>query len=74
MDQNDVTNRIVETAHRVADSPVAKLSIGGAGMGIGMMEIVHWSQVITALGGAIVVILTLIGILHKFYKWVRSNV
>lgn len=72
MDQNETTNKIAETVHRLADSPVAKLTIGGTGMGIGMMDIVHWSQVVSAVGGALVVVLTLIGILYKFYKWVRA--
>jgi hypothetical protein len=72
MEHNEASSRAIEAVHRIADSTPAKLTIGGAGVGIGMMEIVHWSQVISAIGGALVVLLTLVGILYKFYKWVRG--
>lgn len=73
MDQHETTNKITETVQRVADSSVAKLAIGGTGVGVGMMDVVHWSQVVSAVGGALIVIFTLIGILFKFYKWVRGQ-
>lgn len=47
----------------------AKLAIGGAGIGVGLIDhIVNWAQVISICGGAIIVIITLIGMAVKAYK------
>lgn len=51
----------------------AKLSIGGAGIGMGMIDhIVHWAQVVSILGGAIIVLVTLAGMAYKAYRKIRG--
>lgn len=47
----------------------AKLAIGGAGIGVGLIDhIVSWAQVISIVGGAVIVMVTLIGMAIKAYK------
>lgn len=47
----------------------AKLAIGGAGIGVGLIDhIVHWAQIISIIGGAIIVLVTLAGMAYKAYR------
>ena len=50
-------------------SPAVKLVAGGLGIGVGLIDqIVSWAQIISILGGAIIVIFTLIGMAYRGYK------
>lgn len=47
----------------------AQLIIGATGIGIGFIDqVVHWAQIISVVGGAIIVVVTLIGMLKKAWK------
>ena len=56
------------------DIPVtAKLAVGSAGIGVGLIDqIVHWAQIVSILGGALIVIITLAGMVYRTYKKVRG--
>ena len=59
-------NKIQEIAEA---SPVIKLAAGGIGIGVGLIDqIVSIAQVISIVGGAIIVIITLVGMLYKLVK------
>jgi hypothetical protein len=53
-----------------SDIPVvAKLAVGGAGIGVGLIDhIVHWAQIVSILGGAVIVLVTLAGMAYKAFR------
>ena len=67
----------MESDHRFQEfseaSPAIKLVAGGIGISVGLIDqIVSWAQVISIIGGAIIVLVTLIGMAIKGYKWLKS--
>lgn len=51
----------------------AKLAVGGAGIGVGLIDhIVHWAQVVSILGGAVIVLVTLAGMVYKAYRRIKG--
>jgi hypothetical protein len=50
-----------------------QLAVGATGIGIGLIDhIVHWAQVVSIVGGAIIVIITLSGMIAKAWKRLRE--
>ena len=46
-----------------------QLTVGGAGIAVGLIDhIVHWAQVFSICGGAIIVLVTLTGMAIKGWK------
>jgi len=44
----------------------AKLAIGAAGVGVGLIDqIVSWAQIVSVIGGAIIVIITLVSMIYR---------
>ena len=59
-------------SHKVLEQDMsvpAKLTIGGAGVGMGFIDhIVNWAQVISVVGGSIIVMITLAGMCYRGFK------
>lgn len=54
-------------------SPAIKLVAGSVGIGVGLIDqIVSWAQVVSIIGGAIIVLITLFGMALKGYRWLKS--
>lgn len=60
-----------ENTQTVQDA--AQLVVGGVGIGVGFMEnVIHWAQVVSILGGAIIVLVTLGGMIWKGLKCLKK--
>jgi hypothetical protein len=63
MDNNEKIHHLTEF------SPATKLVAGSIGISVGLIDqVVSWAQVISIVGGAIIVVITLIGMAHRAYK------
>jgi hypothetical protein len=53
---------------------MAQLTVGTVGIGVGFIEqVVHWAQIISVVGGAIIVIITLLGMVLKAIRKLRGK-
>lgn len=55
-------------------SPAIKLVAGSVGIGVGLIDqIVSWAQVVSIIGGAIIVLITLVGMALKGIRYIRGG-
>lgn len=63
MDNNEKIHHLTEF------SPATKLVAGSIGISVGLIDqVVSWAQVISIVGGAVIVLVTLLGMAHRAYK------
>lgn len=63
-----------ERLQSTTEGAAVKLVAGGIGIGVGLIDqIVSWAQIISILGGAIIVVITILGMLIRGFKWLKNG-